>query len=116
MSENTIAGYDIPSGATHWLGCAFAKWLDNDHVAIIGVYQGATWSSTKRGMPRNAIDIGEVSSTRGIEKLTARNAELEASNKSLKDWLNNIITASYEPESTKQALELKARQALKDNS
>ena len=51
-----------------------------------------------------------------IDTMQARIVELEDKNKSLKDWLDNIITASYEPESTKQTLELKARKAIKENS
>ena len=75
MEDGSIL--NVPYGATHLLGDYFAKWIDNNSVSIIGNYQGATWQDTARAMPRNAIDLSEVSLLREKQKLTSRVTELE---------------------------------------
>jgi hypothetical protein len=55
-----IKGFAVPVGASHWCGSLFAKWIDNDFISVIGLHQGATWTDTKRGMPKNAIELPEA--------------------------------------------------------
>lgn len=92
----------IPKGATHLLGDCFAKWIDNNCIAVIGNYQGATWCKTDNAMPRNAIDFSELSLLREKQALTQQVAELRAEleraydalHKTMRDYLDDTSSIS----------------------